>query len=162
MGSGMTPGGPGFSPSGASDASGMSPAGFSPAWSPQPGSPGSPAMSPYIPRFVNTFLWTFFRFSRIFDFQPCPWRPEPKLQPVKPDVPAHVTITAKPLISKLQPYQPSVFANKPLLLTDQPKLQPHLAILFTNQPELQSNQSQLQSNISIIQVRLHLHGYFYP
>merc|ERR1719431_2203794 len=49
MGSGMTPGGPGFSPSGASDASGMSPAGFSPAWSPQPGSPGSPAMSPYIP-----------------------------------------------------------------------------------------------------------------
>jgi len=49
LGSGMTPGGPGFSPSGASDASGMSPAGFSPAWSPQPGSPGSPAMSPYIP-----------------------------------------------------------------------------------------------------------------
>jgi len=49
MGSGMTPGGPGFSPSAASDASGMSPAGFSPAWSPQPGSPGSPAMSPYIP-----------------------------------------------------------------------------------------------------------------
>merc|ERR1719210_1296730 len=42
LGSGMTPSGP-------SDASGMSPAGFSPAWSPQPGSPGSPAMSPYIP-----------------------------------------------------------------------------------------------------------------
>merc|ERR1719328_610021 len=48
MGSGMTPGGPGFSPSGQSDASGLSPA-YSPAWSPQPGSPGSPAMSPYIP-----------------------------------------------------------------------------------------------------------------
>merc|ERR1719290_292811 len=48
MGSGMTPGGPGFSPSGASDASGLSP-GYSPAWSPQPGSPGSPQMSPYIP-----------------------------------------------------------------------------------------------------------------
>ncbi len=47
MGSGMTPGGPGFSPSGQSDASGLSP-GYSPAWSPQPGSPGSP-MSPYIP-----------------------------------------------------------------------------------------------------------------
>ncbi|CAG0891426.1 unnamed protein product [Cyprideis torosa] len=45
LGSGMTPGGPAFSPSGSSDASGMSP-----AWSPQPGSPGSPApMSPYIP-----------------------------------------------------------------------------------------------------------------
>merc|ERR1719220_3411714 len=48
MGSGMTPGGPGFSPSGQSDASGLSPA-YSPAWSPQPGSPGSPARSPYIP-----------------------------------------------------------------------------------------------------------------
>lgn len=48
MGSGMTPGGPGFSPSGQSDASGLSPA-YSPAWSPQPGSPGSPAMSPYFP-----------------------------------------------------------------------------------------------------------------
>merc|ERR1719259_1574772 len=48
-GMGMTPGGPGFSPSGASDASGMSPAGVSPGWSPQPGSPGSPSMSPYIP-----------------------------------------------------------------------------------------------------------------
>lgn len=48
LGSGMTPGGPGFSPSGQSDASGLSP-GYSPAWSPQPGSPGSPAMSPYIP-----------------------------------------------------------------------------------------------------------------
>lgn len=48
LGSGMTPGGPAFSPSVGSDASGLSP-GYSPAWSPQPGSPGSPAMSPYIP-----------------------------------------------------------------------------------------------------------------
>lgn len=50
LGSGMTPGGPAFSPSVASDASGLSP-GYSPAWSPQPGSPGSPGpgMSPYIP-----------------------------------------------------------------------------------------------------------------
>ncbi|XP_064638126.1 DNA-directed RNA polymerase II subunit RPB1-like [Lineus longissimus] len=46
LGSGMTPGGAGFSPSAASE-SGFSP-GYSPAWSPQPGSPGSP-MSPYIP-----------------------------------------------------------------------------------------------------------------
>ncbi|CAH0392429.1 unnamed protein product [Bemisia tabaci] len=48
VGSGMTPGGPNFSPSGSSDASGMSP-GY--AWSPTPGSPGSPgpAMSPFIP-----------------------------------------------------------------------------------------------------------------
>merc|ERR1719210_1479595 len=44
-GSGMTPG-PGFSPAGQSEHS-MSPA-YSPAWSPQPGSPGSP-VSPYIP-----------------------------------------------------------------------------------------------------------------
>nr|CAI5868811.1 unnamed protein product [Callosobruchus analis] len=43
MGSGMTPGGPAFSPSAASDASGMSPAYG--AWSP---TPQSPAMSPYI------------------------------------------------------------------------------------------------------------------
>jgi hypothetical protein len=42
LGSGMTPGGPGFLPSDANDASVMSQAGFSPAWSPQPGSPGSP------------------------------------------------------------------------------------------------------------------------
>uniref|UniRef100_A0A452UNA9 DNA-directed RNA polymerase subunit n=1 Tax=Ursus maritimus TaxID=29073 RepID=A0A452UNA9_URSMA len=40
---------PGFSPSAASDASGFSP-GYSPAWSPTPGSPGSPGpSSPYIP-----------------------------------------------------------------------------------------------------------------
>ncbi|XP_032684491.1 DNA-directed RNA polymerase II subunit RPB1 [Odontomachus brunneus] len=47
MSSGMTPGGACFSPSGASDASGMSPA-YS-AYSPQPGSPGSPgpSMSPF-------------------------------------------------------------------------------------------------------------------
>ncbi|XP_061171699.1 DNA-directed RNA polymerase II subunit RPB1-like [Saccostrea echinata] len=45
VGSGMTPGAAGFSPSAASE-SGYSP-GYSPAWSPQPGSPG-PA-SPYIP-----------------------------------------------------------------------------------------------------------------
>ncbi|XP_038050606.1 DNA-directed RNA polymerase II subunit RPB1-like isoform X1 [Patiria miniata] len=49
MGSGMTPGGAGFSPSAQSDASGFSP-GYSPAWSPQPSSPGSPGpTSPYIP-----------------------------------------------------------------------------------------------------------------
>ena len=155
MGSGMTPGGPGFSPSGASDASGMSPAGFSPAWSPQPGSPGSPAMSPYIPRSVNIYL-DFPQILTYVYFQPCPWGPEPELQPIKPNLPANVTITAISLISKLQPYQPSVLANKPLILTDQPKLQPHVAILFTYQPELQSNQSQLQSNISIIQVNLNL------
>ncbi|XP_076336415.1 RNA polymerase II subunit RpII215 [Tachypleus tridentatus] len=47
LGSGMTPGAAGFSPSAASDASGYSPR-YSPAWSPQPGSPASPA-SPYIP-----------------------------------------------------------------------------------------------------------------
>ncbi|KAB7506534.1 DNA-directed RNA polymerase II subunit RPB1 [Armadillidium nasatum] len=48
VGSGMTPGGPSFSPAAASDATGLSP-GYSPAWSPQPGSPGSPGgMSPYI------------------------------------------------------------------------------------------------------------------
>ncbi|EEB13940.1 predicted protein [Pediculus humanus corporis] len=48
-GSGMTPGGPSFSPSGSSDASGLSP-GYSP-WSPQPGSPSSPgpSNSPYVP-----------------------------------------------------------------------------------------------------------------
>lgn len=42
--SGMTPGGPNFSPSAQSDASGMSP-----SWSPNPGSPSSPGggMSPY-------------------------------------------------------------------------------------------------------------------
>jgi len=83
--------------------------------------------------------------------KPCSWRPEPELQPIKPNLPADVTITAISLISKLQPNQPSVLSNKPLILTDQPKLQPHFAILFTYQPELQSNQSQLQSNISIIQ-----------
>ncbi|UYV83040.1 POLR2A [Cordylochernes scorpioides] len=48
LGSGMTPGAAGFSPSAASDASGFSPGSYSPAWSPQPGSPSSPA-SPYIP-----------------------------------------------------------------------------------------------------------------
>ncbi|XP_043217204.1 DNA-directed RNA polymerase II subunit RPB1-like [Amphibalanus amphitrite] len=54
MGSGMTPGGPGFSPSSSSDASGLSP-GYSPGWSPQPGSPGggmSPSYSPSSPGYV--------------------------------------------------------------------------------------------------------------
>ncbi|XP_052784228.1 DNA-directed RNA polymerase II subunit RPB1-like [Mya arenaria] len=45
VGSGMTPGAAGFSPS--QSESGYSP-GYSPAWSPQPGSPSSPS-SPYIP-----------------------------------------------------------------------------------------------------------------
>ncbi|XP_055313031.1 DNA-directed RNA polymerase II subunit RPB1 [Sitodiplosis mosellana] len=44
--SGMTPGGPSFSPSGASDASGLSP-GWSPSHIGSPGSPSNPAMSPY-------------------------------------------------------------------------------------------------------------------
>ena len=49
MGSGMTPGAAGFSPA-ASEASGFSPGGYSPAWSPQPQSPASPGPgSPYIP-----------------------------------------------------------------------------------------------------------------
>lgn len=42
----MTPGGPSFSPSGASDASGLSP-GWSPSHIGSPGSPGNPSMSPY-------------------------------------------------------------------------------------------------------------------
>lgn len=42
----MTPGGPSFSPSGASDASGLSP-GWSPSHIGSPGSPSNPAMSPY-------------------------------------------------------------------------------------------------------------------
>uniref|UniRef100_A0A8D9ELQ4 DNA-directed RNA polymerase subunit n=1 Tax=Cacopsylla melanoneura TaxID=428564 RepID=A0A8D9ELQ4_9HEMI len=48
-GASMTPGGPGFSPSGSSEASGMSPGGmFGGGWSPgSPSSPGAP-MSPYI------------------------------------------------------------------------------------------------------------------
>lgn len=54
VGSGMTPGGPSFSPAAASDATGLSP-GYSPAWSPQPGSPGSPGgMSPFIPSPAHT------------------------------------------------------------------------------------------------------------
>uniref|UniRef100_A0A2P2HWC8 DNA-directed RNA polymerase subunit n=2 Tax=Hirondellea gigas TaxID=1518452 RepID=A0A2P2HWC8_9CRUS len=54
VGSGMTPGGPAFSPAAASDATGLSP-GYSPAWSPQPGSPGSPGgMSPFIPSPAHT------------------------------------------------------------------------------------------------------------
>uniref|UniRef100_UPI00358E2B84 DNA-directed RNA polymerase II subunit RPB1 isoform X2 n=1 Tax=Myxine glutinosa TaxID=7769 RepID=UPI00358E2B84 len=47
IGSGMTPGGAGFSPSGASEVSGFSP-GYSPAWSPTPASPGSPGPG-YVP-----------------------------------------------------------------------------------------------------------------
>lgn len=42
----MTPGGPSFSPSGASDASGLSPV-WSPSHIGSPGSPSNPAMSPY-------------------------------------------------------------------------------------------------------------------
>ena len=95
-----------------------------------------------------------------FHFQSCPWGPESKLQPIKPDLPAHVTIPAIALVSKLQPDQPSVLANQPLILADQPKLQSDVAILFTNQPKLQSNQSQLQSDIPVLQVELIFFGFF--
>ncbi|KAF2367731.1 RNA polymerase Rpb1 domain 7 [Trinorchestia longiramus] len=54
VGSGMTPGGPSFSPAAASDAAGLSPA-YSSAWSPQPGSPGSPGgVSPFVPSPAHT------------------------------------------------------------------------------------------------------------
>ncbi|KAF2367732.1 RNA polymerase II heptapeptide repeat eukaryotic [Trinorchestia longiramus] len=54
VGSGMTPGGPSFSPAAASDAAGLPPA-YCSAWSPQPGSPGSPGgVSPFVPSPAHT------------------------------------------------------------------------------------------------------------
>lgn len=62
----MTPGAAGFSPSAASDASGFSP-GYSPAWSPTPGSPGSPGpASPYIPSPGKTLQKIFGLCYRLF------------------------------------------------------------------------------------------------
>ena len=110
-------------------------------------------MSPYIPRSPNSYH-DIPQILTNFHFQSCPWGPEPKLQPIKPNIPAHVTVPAISLVAKLQPNQPSILANKPLILADQPKLQPHVSILFTNQSKLQSNQSQLQSHIPILQVEM--------
>ena len=55
MGSGMTPGGAAFSPSLQKSESGMSP-GFSPAWSPQRGSSGSPSSPSYVPELKSEFI----------------------------------------------------------------------------------------------------------
>ena len=101
--------------------------------------PGQPCYEPLYTKVCKN-LFQHFKFS-YFNFQPCPWGPKPELQSIKPDLPAHVTVPSISLVTKLQPDQPSVLPNKPLILANQPKLQSHISILFTNQPKLQSYQS---------------------
>ena len=131
MGSGMTPGGPGFSPSGASDASGMSPAGFSPAWSPQPGSPGSPAMSPYIPRSANIYLdipqilTHFLFFSPAHGDQSPSYSPSsPTYQPMSPSLPSPSSPSYSPTSPQYSPTSPSYSPTSPSYSPTSPSYSP--------------------------------------
>merc|ERR1719187_2869227 len=112
MGSGMTPGGPGFSPSGASDASGMSPAGFSPAWSPQPGSPGSPAMSPYIPSPAHG--------AESPGYSPS----SPTSQPMSPSLPSPSSPSYSPTSPQYSPTSPSYSPTSPSYSPTSPSYSP--------------------------------------
>jgi DNA-directed RNA polymerase II subunit RPB1 len=112
MGSGMTPGGPGFSPSGASDASGMSPAGFSPAWSPQPGSPGSPAMSPYIPSPAHG------------DQSPSYSPSSPTYAPMSPSLPSPSSPSYSPTSPQYSPTSPSYSPTSPSYSPTSPSYSP--------------------------------------
>merc|ERR1719319_1770425 len=112
LGSGMTPGGPGFSPSGASDASGMSPAGFSPAWSPQPGSPGSPAMSPYIPSPAHG------------DQSPSYSPSSPTYQPMSPSLPSPSSPSYSPTSPQYSPTSPSYSPTSPSYSPTSPSYSP--------------------------------------
>uniref|UniRef100_A0A669Q9Y2 DNA-directed RNA polymerase subunit n=1 Tax=Phasianus colchicus TaxID=9054 RepID=A0A669Q9Y2_PHACC len=135
VGSGMTPGGAGFSPSAASDASGFSP-GYSPAWSPTPGSPGSPGpSSPYIPSPGQCS--------------------HPPGNPQHRDAPGLLTHPHSPHITclrpQLQPHLSELQSNITQLQPHQPQLQPYFAKLQPHQPQLQPNLAQLQPHFSQLQ-----------
>uniref|UniRef100_A0A669QQS6 DNA-directed RNA polymerase subunit n=1 Tax=Phasianus colchicus TaxID=9054 RepID=A0A669QQS6_PHACC len=132
--SGMTPGGAGFSPSAASDASGFSP-GYSPAWSPTPGSPGSPGpSSPYIPSPGQCS--------------------HPPGNPQHRDAPGLLTHPHSPHITclrpQLQPHLSELQSNITQLQPHQPQLQPY----FPHFSKLQPHFSQLQSHFSKLQPNL--------
>lgn len=134
VGSGMTPGAAGFSPSAASDASGFSP-GYSPAWSPTPGSPGSPGpSSPYIPSpgelspsvrpglFPPQF-WVSLSIAHLLCWLlPHRWCHVSQLL-------ANVTCLRAPLSWGLHTPESLLFPHFTLLL-------PYLSILFSNQSQL--------------------------
>ncbi|KAI8514192.1 DNA-directed RNA polymerase II subunit RPB1, partial [Branchiostoma belcheri] len=152
LGSGMTPGAAGFSPSAASDASGMSPAGYSPAWSPTPGSPGGTHV------------------SQLLASLPCvhaaqPWRDDAAESRLLANFAVVFTNITKLLSGKsqLQPDVAKLFTDVAELQSNQSELLPDVTELLTNQPELLANiaellanESELLTDLAVVQPNLSL------
>ncbi|XP_037788401.1 DNA-directed RNA polymerase II subunit RPB1-like [Penaeus monodon] len=116
VGSGMTPGGPAFSPT-VTDA-GLSP-GYSPAWSPQPGSPGSPAaaMSPYFPSPASALSPSYSPSSPAY--QPA----SPSLTPASPGY-SPTSPTYSPTSPQYSPTSPSYSPTSPSYSPTSPSYSP--------------------------------------
>ncbi|KAL1420133.1 hypothetical protein MTO96_024591 [Rhipicephalus appendiculatus] len=134
VGSGMTPGGAGFSPSASSDASGFSPGACSPAWSPQPGSPASSPASPYIPSPSSP---NYSPSSPAYaPSSPLPHSRIPNLFPDIPIVLSHISVLFANVthvlshFSQLLSHVAKLLADVSLLLPDKPQLLPNVAVLL--------------------------------
>ncbi|KAK3854868.1 hypothetical protein Pcinc_038689 [Petrolisthes cinctipes] len=116
VGSGMTPGGPSFSPVVTQDPTGLSP-GYSPAWSPQPMSPGSPSMSPYIPSPGSTLSPSYSPSSPAY--QPT----SPSLTPASPGY-SPTSPTYSPTSPQYSPTSPSYSPTSPSYSPTSPSYSP--------------------------------------
>ncbi|CAG9581409.1 unnamed protein product [Danaus chrysippus] len=146
VGSSMTPGGPSFSPSGASDASGLSPA-YSSSWSPQPGSPGSPGapLSPYAspagasPSYSPT--------------SPVYAAPSPSVTPsspvYSPTGPSY-SLTSHNYSPTSPIYSPNSPRYSPRYSPTSPGYSPCLTLILSNVSKLFANQPGLFTNISVL------------
>ncbi|KAK3889972.1 hypothetical protein Pcinc_006051 [Petrolisthes cinctipes] len=117
VGSGMTPGGPSFSPAAASETTGLSP-GYSPAWSPQPGSPGSPGgMSPYFPSPANALSPSYSPSSPAY--QPA----SPSMTPASPGY-SPTSPTYSPTSPQYSPTSPQYSPTSPSYSPTSPSYSP--------------------------------------
>ena len=132
----MTPGAAGFSPSAASDASGFSP-GYSPAWSPTPGSPGSPGpSSPYIPSPGELSLSISAKFISSLIFPSRLVSPPLNSFCLLSYRWCHVSQLLTNITCLRAPLPWGLHAPESLLLPHFTLLLPYLSILFSNQSQL--------------------------
>ncbi|KAG0729095.1 DNA-directed RNA polymerase II subunit RPB1 [Chionoecetes opilio] len=149
VGSGMTPGGPAFSPAAASETTGLSP-GYSPAWSPQPGSPGSPGgMSPYYPSPAAPMSPSYSPSSPAY--QPTSPTMTPASPGYSPTSPTYSPTSPQysPTSPQYSPTSPSYSPTSPSYIHPTPPLpiiQPHLPILLPHIPLLLPNITFLLPN----------------
>ncbi|KAK8373903.1 hypothetical protein O3P69_009116, partial [Scylla paramamosain] len=127
-GGGLTPSGPVFSPAPTIDTPG-----YSPAWSPQPGSPGSPVASPYFP-------------SPGLSPSYCPSSPayqpaSPSLTPASPTY-SPTSPTYSPTSPQYSPTSPSYSPTSPLTPLP-PLLLPYLPSYSPTSPSYSPNQPLL-------------------